>query len=99
MSSPVAFPCTSCGLCCKVGPKLVPGWPLREDGACIHLAHDNTCKIYASRPLVCRVDQMQRLSGSSEREHHEANAEVCNRLQEEAGMDAKYRVQLPPKDF
>jgi hypothetical protein len=41
---------------------------------------------------------MQRLSGATEREHHEANAEVCNRLQEEAKMDPKYRVQLPPKN-
>lgn len=95
----MAFPCTSCGLCCRIAPTVVPGWPTREDGACIHLAHDNTCKIYSTRPEVCRIDAMQRRSGRDEREYHEATAEVCNRLQEEAGMDPKYRVQLPPKDF
>ena len=30
----------------------------REDGACEQLGEDGRCRVYATRPLVCRVDMM-----------------------------------------
>lgn len=47
--------CDACGLCCKnivvlqyLGLKV-------KNGACIHLASDNRCSIYETRPDFCRV--------------------------------------------
>lgn len=89
------FPCTACGICCKIGPRHVPGWPLRDDGACAHLQSDNTCAIYETRPDVCRVDVMQRRSPLSLSDYHRLTAALCNEYQDAAGVDPKFRVQLP----
>jgi len=61
----VAFPCTSCGACCafvrgrayeEFKPK---GWIL-PSGACINYDFaTKLCKIYDSRPTVCRVDALR----------------------------------------
>jgi len=54
-----AFPCSSCGACCRL--VYLNAWFrrnefLRPDGACKHLAADNTCSIYADRPEACRIN-------------------------------------------
>jgi Fe-S-cluster containining protein len=90
----VKFPCTACGLCCRIGPRLVEGWPLREDGACAHLNDDNTCAIYDTRPEVCRVHEMQKKSGIDQRTYFNLSAKICNDFQTDAGLDEKYRVPL-----
>ena len=93
---PEVFPCTGCGLCCRAIVKRFPDWPRRADGeACVHLRHDNTCAIYQTRPLICRVDAMLRLSNRETKEFYQANADICNRLQEEAGTDESFRVKIP----
>ncbi len=72
------FPCTSCGLCCKNITDL----------------ETNLCKIYESRPLICRVDEAHKklYSHIPLKEFYAKNAEVCNALQEANHMDKSFRV-------
>lgn len=68
MSSPQDFlkdgkwTCTSCGACCAyVRPlfkkyKHLKSW-IMWDGRCIHLGQDRKCKIYETRPEICRIDK------------------------------------------
>ncbi len=53
------FPYTSCGLCCKniTGIIELVGFDA-GNGVCKFLdLETNLCKIYESRPLICRVDE------------------------------------------
>ncbi len=61
------FKCTMCSLCCRgehmemraAGRKTTLedwGLSLKENGDCINLADDGTCKIYDNRPLICNVE-------------------------------------------
>ncbi|WP_390177553.1 YkgJ family cysteine cluster protein [Helicobacter pylori] len=53
------FPCTSCGLCCKniTGIIELIGFDA-GNGVCKFLdLETNLCKIYESRPLICRIDE------------------------------------------
>lgn len=53
----MTFPCTKCGACCRRVDAVADLADLdRGDGACVHLAGDNTCRIYEERPKACRVD-------------------------------------------
>jgi Fe-S-cluster containining protein len=56
------FNCDSCGKCCQFvgyvedwGPKLRKS---ETDMSCKHLAEDNTCKIYHTRPDVCDIEKL-----------------------------------------
>jgi Fe-S-cluster containining protein len=80
-----AFSCNGCGGCCRRVKFLHPDWPTRADGACIHLTADNRCAIYATRPLVCRVDEM-RPNHMSVELWHQINAESCAQFQTEDGL-------------
>jgi len=88
------FPCTSCGVCCRVLPKRVHGWPLRADGACFYLNSDNQCDIYEDRPEVCKVGYF----ATDKARYYEATAELCNKMQEEAGVGEEYRVVYVRQD-
>lgn len=52
------FPCTKCGACCKkVHLSQETMFLDRGDGVCIHFNQGSLeCKIYDSRPDICRVD-------------------------------------------
>ncbi|WP_240443577.1 YkgJ family cysteine cluster protein [Helicobacter pylori] len=57
--TPDRFPCTSCGLCCKniTGIIELIGFDV-GNGVCKFLdLETNLCKIYESRPLICRIDE------------------------------------------
>lgn len=90
------FPCTQCGICCKILPRFKPGWPLREDGACKHLGPDNRCTIYATRPRECRINEMHQEVAPqlSPDDYHRATADICNTLQEQFKIDPKFRITL-----
>jgi Fe-S-cluster containining protein len=88
----MSFPCTSCGACCIVIPKQFEGWPLREDGACLCLTEDRQCRIYATRPRLCHIDELK--LPMSQEEYYAQTAAMCNTLQEQLGIDARYRVKL-----
>lgn len=54
-----AFPCSSCGACCRRVGAITAGKALdRGDGICMHLDTDtNLCTIYETRSDICRVDR------------------------------------------
>ncbi|WP_025275868.1 YkgJ family cysteine cluster protein [Helicobacter pylori] len=56
----------------------------------------NLCKIYESRPLICRIDEVHKkiYSHIPLKEFYTKNAEVCNALQETNHMDISFRVIL-----
>lgn len=87
------FACTGCGSCCRRVLGIDPVWPVRADGACLHLATDNSCTIYSTRPLVCRVEDM-RPSTIPKRVWYRANAASCNQMQEEDGVAPELRVMV-----
>lgn len=79
------FNCTKCGACCRAVGR-IPDFPepVNEDGSCVHLKEDNTCAIYETRPLICRVDEFYDLCLSDEMskdEWHEINYVACRTLQ------------------
>lgn len=90
------FPCTTCGLCCKNINGIKALEHFNHNGICINLNTDNTCKIYNTRPLVCRVDEMYEkfYSHISKRDFYNENIKICNILQEKANLDKKYRIKL-----
>ena len=91
------FPCTRCGLCCKHISGIEA---LREfdqgDGVCKFYADSVGCQIYQDRPPVCRIDESHAafFPAWPKHEFYQKNAEVCNQLQEQAGLDSSYRVRF-----
>lgn len=82
-----AFPCFACGKCCqKVGEREQAIFLDRGDGVCRHFDDaTHTCKIYASRPLICRVEDYFDTYAShiySWEEFIEINLSVCHKLNE-----------------
>ena len=70
----------------------------REDGACEQLDEQGQCRVYATRPLVCRIDMMAMLRRLPREEAWARNAEVCNALQAQFGLSPHFRVRLPVVD-
>lgn len=66
---------------------------MRPDGSCVFLAEDNGCVVYDVRPPICRVDEA-RPPGLSVEEWYRANAQACDRMQVEDGLDGKYRLPI-----
>ncbi|MCT7562356.1 YkgJ family cysteine cluster protein [Aliarcobacter butzleri] len=54
------FPCASCGLCCQNISQIIElKYFDLGDGICKNYnRQNNTCKIYESRPDICKVDVM-----------------------------------------
>ncbi len=80
------FKCDKCGLCCKK-LNLSPLYRNldRGDGVCIHL-NGNLCRIYETRPLICRVDECYEAffkEKMSLEEFYRLNEEMCNILKKE----------------
>lgn len=52
------FPCDACGKCCqRVGDSELTAWLDRGDSVCRNFDEaTRLCRIYESRPLVCRVE-------------------------------------------
>lgn len=93
------FPCTVCGECCRqVSLAEETRWLDRGDGACRNFdEQSNLCKIYDERPLTCRVDEMfdaQYHKSFTRSEFYRVNAECCNIMQEKAGLDCKFRINI-----
>ena len=81
------FQCDKCALCCRSlsGISLLENLD-RGDGTCIHLDEaTNLCRIYDSRPLLCRVDDCydHYFSTSMTREEYEQlNYTACSELKQ-----------------
>lgn len=90
------FPCNQCGLCCQhVGLALETRFLDRGDGVCRHYdMASRTCRIYAQRPDICRVDRQYTLNYSqsfSWETFVALNLEVCAALQAQSALIATDR--------
>lgn len=83
----IPFPCTACGLCCRY----VKGYlDARPDGSCVNLV-DNKCRIYETRPEICRVDVMLDKTTNREKAYKDTVL-MCNTLQKIHDIDESYRL-------
>ena len=79
------FPCNGCGKCCRlVDRNAETAWLDRGDGTCRHFDEaSHGCAMYATRPLVCRVQDyyVQRLAQQlTWSEFVRIDLEICARL-------------------
>lgn len=103
------FPCTQCGLCCRhIGVTLEYGgffqnqtvrnaileFPYKADnnGVCEMLV-DNKCSVYNNRPILCDVELMASLLGVAKDEWYRSNAQACNFMIKQAGLDESYLIK------
>jgi uncharacterized protein len=94
----MAFECSQCGACCRHVDTL-DGFPEPFDatGRCAHLGDDNACRIYDTRPLICRVDEsfssVESIFGTREA-WYAANARACEELREYEKRDGKVHLAV-----
>jgi Fe-S-cluster containining protein len=79
------FPCNGCGKCCRrVGLSEQTAFLDRGDGVCRYFGEvDNRCRIYADRPLVCRVEayyERHLADRFAWDEFVKINLQICERL-------------------
>jgi len=93
------FPCTKCGLCCQN----ISNIPELKDfdlgnGICKHFnLITNSCKIYSTRPLICKIDEMYEKKYYEEftrKNFYILNAKACNSMQEIYKLEEKYRISI-----
>ena len=70
----IKFKCEKCGTCCR-------------SVKCEHLTDDNLCKIYDTRPTICRVDRVYRIKKRHDksltwRKYIRMSHEACAKLRE-----------------
>lgn len=91
------FQCSSCGACCRRAGQMGL-MPQREDGACIHLSDDNKCKIYETRPDICRVHVMAERNKTTLNmttiEYFKWSNSFCNTWIKEDDMDDSYLINI-----
>lgn len=105
-----SYPCTSCGLCCKIVglvleqrdeikdplvAKVVKEFPYKTvDGVCEMLQPDNTCAVYETRPDLCNVNTMATLKGVELNEYYKLNAQICNSWIQLNKLDHSFLINL-----
>lgn len=76
--------------------------PQREDGACIYLDENNQCKIYETRPELCRVDKMyERYKDTldmTKTEYYQFSNGFCNEMIKEDGLSDSYLIDINSYD-
>lgn len=81
------FNCDKCGQCCRnVGKSEIYRELDRGDGICKYL-DGNLCSIYATRPLLCRVDEGYEAffkNKMTKEEYYKMNYEACRMLKTKA---------------
>lgn len=91
------FPCTSCGLCCQnIGSiEELKAYDLGNGVCKFYDGALKQCSIYESRPLCCKVKESYEkiyFKEFSRFSFYQANAEICNKLQEHFKIDEKFRI-------
>lgn len=67
----------------------------KEDGSCEMLGEDGKCKVYETRPDICSVETMyskHHAKETSKKRYFLKNAEICNSMIKENGLDSKYLI-------
>ena len=92
------FECDKCGLCCRSlsGVELYREMD-RGDGTCRYFDEvTNLCKIYESRPLLCRVDDSYNAYFSSvmtREEYEKLNYDASAELKKIWGKECKLKTE------
>ncbi len=77
------FNCDCCGECCRnLNMSVIYSELDRGDGSCIYLK-GNSCSIYESRPLICRIDESYKVffkETMTLKEYYKLNYAVCDKL-------------------
>ena len=101
----IKFACSGCGLCCKnIGkvPEIAREhgftYDLKEDGSCEMLDESNQCKVYNTRPDICRVDRMYEILHKpllkTRKEIYLQEAQICNTFIRDKNLDEKFLINL-----
>ncbi|EOH6759194.1 YkgJ family cysteine cluster protein, partial [Campylobacter jejuni] len=95
------FPCTICGVCCKSIDGIPELQKFNNGGICIHLTKNNTCAIYDTRPLICRIDEMYNMYFAqyyTKNQFYNENIKICNKLQKKLKLNKRFRIKLIQED-
>lgn len=81
---------------------------MTEEGHCTNLTPDGKCKIYETRPLICRneeiYDNLEKIKEAepmiyeliktyeSKKDYYNALHDVCDILMDKYGVDPSYRI-------
>ncbi len=93
------FSCTKCGICCQNISQIseLKNYDL-GDGTCKYFnILSQECDIYDTRPTVCSIDKMYEVLYAkhfTKQEFYSLNSKACNLMQEENGIDTKYRMKI-----
>lgn len=102
----MTFPCTGCGACCRVihhADNIIvrddPTHPYyfpytHKEGVCENLGEDNKCKIYETRPLICRIEDTCEHFGYDKLDYFQCNILSCHELIDNLGMDEKWKPEF-----
>ena len=86
--------CSSCGACCRNVEHL----PLPStNGICDNLDQKtNQCKIYDSRPKICRVEEMYEVFKNeySKKQWYIENTKACHILIDKEGIDDSFKINI-----
>ena len=98
--SSVKFICSGCGACCRrIGlvrdkfEELNFPYQVNEKGWCEMLGENNECKVYETRPEVCRTNKTYDnffSKAMTRAEYYTMNTELCNKWMSEDKMDEKF---------
>tara|TARA_R110002095_G_scaffold177429_1_gene154744 strand:+ start:44 stop:340 length:297 start_codon:yes stop_codon:yes gene_type:complete len=94
------FLCSKCSACCRnVGDLDLPS---DDNGVCLNLDQENnTCKIYNTRPDICRVDKTFEDSFKdtmTKKEFYVWNTKACHWLIDKEGLDESFKVDIKNYD-
>ena len=93
------FLCSKCGACCRnVGNSKLPS---DDKGVCLNLDQENNiCKVYNTRPDICRVDKIFENSFKdimTKKEFYVWNTEACHWLIDKEDLDESFKIDI--KDY
>lgn len=85
------FTCTKCGICCRHIENIKELAKFNDGtGVCINLDKEtNLCKIYDTRPIICRVKESYELKYKdiyTKEQFIQLNLQSCKKLQEKYGL-------------
>ena len=102
------FPCTGCGICCRLVGVLLATAELQDNpftkSLCKSFPYetdqfgvcekliDNRCSVYGDRPLLCNVAAMADAQGIPRTQYFEQAAKACNFMIRETGLDESFLI-------
>lgn len=100
------YPCSGCGACCRrvnvavehskeldIGHDLSFPYGWDEDGVC-EMLENNRCRVYENRPLICRIDDLQKIVGGSKKKFYKLTAKACNALIDDFNIDKSFKIKI-----